>query len=169
MDQNLENKIELRDKLISLYNKNKIKIFLFVSLLIILISSVIFIEINNKKKNDLIAEKYVKAGLLLSIGKKNKSRELYEEIIFSKNNFYSILALNTILEKKLDTDSTKILNYFETIIKLDNTQEQKDLAILKKALFLIKTSKQQEGKKILKNLASKNSKLKPLIDEMITE
>ena len=50
MDQNLENKIELRDKLISLYNKNKIKIFLFVSLLIILISSVIFIEINNKKK-----------------------------------------------------------------------------------------------------------------------
>ena len=121
MDQNLENKIELRDKLISLYNKNKIKIFLFVSLLIILISSVIFIEINNKKKNDLIAEKYVKAGLLLSTGKKNKSRELYEEIIFSKNNFYSILALNTILEKKLDTDSTKILNYFETIIKLDNT------------------------------------------------
>ena len=169
MDQNLENKIELRDKLISLYNKNKIKIFLFVSLLIILISSVIFIEINNKKKNDLIAEKYVKAGLLLSTGKKNKSRELYEEIIFSKNNFYSILALNTILEKKLDTDSTKILNYFETIIKLDNTQEQKDLAILKKALFLIKTSKQQEGKKILKNLSSKNSKLKPLIDEIITE
>ena len=111
----------------------------------------------------------MKAGLLLSIGKKNKSRELYEEIIFSKNNFYSILALNTILEKKLDTDSTKILNYFETIIKLDNTQEQKDLAILKKALFLIKTSKQQEGKKILKNLASKNSKLKPLIDEIITE
>mgnify|MGYP003682382273 CR=1 FL=1 len=169
MDQNLENKIELRDKLISLYNKNKIKIFLFVSLLIILISSVIFIEINNKKKNDLIAEKYVKAGLLLSTGKKNKSRELYEEIIFSKNNFYSILALNAILEKKLDTDSTKILNYFETIIKLDNTQEQKDLAILKKALFLIKTSKQQEGKKILKNLASKNAKLKPLIDEIITE
>ena len=115
MDQKLENKIELRDKLISLYNKNKIKIFLFVSLLIILISSVIFIEINNKKKNDLIAEKYVKAGLLLSIGKKNKSRELYEEIIFSKNKFYSILSLNTILEKDLVTEKSKILEYFSIV------------------------------------------------------
>ena len=30
---------------------------------------------------------------------KDKSKEFYEEIIKSKNKFYSILALNTIIEK----------------------------------------------------------------------
>ena len=37
---------------------------------------------------------------------------LFEEIILSKNKFYSILALNTILEKKLEKDKNKIIKIF---------------------------------------------------------
>ena len=48
----------------------------------------------------MISEKYVKAGILLSNNKNEKAlKNYYEEIILSKNKFYSILALNTIIEK----------------------------------------------------------------------
>ena len=62
---------------------------------------------NNNKKNILISEKYTKAQLLLSKNKKEAATKHYEEIIFSKNKFYSVLALNTILEKELIKDKKK--------------------------------------------------------------
>ena len=45
------------------------------------------------------------------------SPEYYENIILSNNEFYSLLALNTILEKKLIKDDQKILNYFSQLEK----------------------------------------------------
>ena len=63
MDQSLENKPEFKDRLINFYNLNKVK-FIFLVILLIIISSTIFIKIYNKKKNILIAEKYVKQGYI---------------------------------------------------------------------------------------------------------
>ena len=59
------------------------------------------------KKNDLISEKYIKAGIFLSTNNNKESLQLFEDIILSKNNFYSILALNTILEKNLELNMKK--------------------------------------------------------------
>ena len=87
-----------------------------------------------------------------------KSIEIYEEIIFSRNNFYSILSLNMILEKNLVPDKDKILNYFKTIEDKNLSDEQIDLIVFKKALYLIKTSNIEEGNNLLKNLIDKNSK-----------
>ena len=50
MEQKVENKIELKDKLISFYYKNKLKIYLFFSVLIIVLISTTFIKINIEKK-----------------------------------------------------------------------------------------------------------------------
>ena len=67
--------------------------------MIITLISFTIIKYKNEKNNILIGEKYVEAGLKLSSNQTDKAKEIYEEIIYSKNNFYSILALNAIIEK----------------------------------------------------------------------
>ena len=128
-----------------------------------------FITISNEKNNILIGNKYIKAGLYLTSGKKDQSKNLYEEIILSKNKFYSILALNTILEKDLVTDKNKIFQYFKIVEELNKPQEQTDLVIFKKALYLIKISNIKEGNELLKKLIDENSKLKLLAEEILAK
>jgi hypothetical protein len=106
---------------------------------------------------------------LLSSGKNVKSKNLYNEIIFRKNKFYSILSLNTILEKNLETDKTKVLNYFEIIEGIKMSSENKDIVTFKKALYLIKISEGEAGTELLKNLIDKESQLKDLAKEIINE
>ena len=116
-----------------------------------------------------MSEKFVKAGLYLSSNNREKSKDLYEEIILSKNKFYSILALNTILEKDLVTDKNKIFQYFKIVEELNKPQEQTDLVIFKKALYLIKISNIKEGNELLKKLIDENSKLKLLAEEILAK
>ena len=120
-----------------------------------------------QKKNILIAEKYVKAEIYLTSNKPENAKELYEEIILSKNRFYSILALNKVIEKTLISDKNIILKYFNILENSISKEDQKDLIILKKALFLIKNSENQKGENLLKKLISKNSVLKTLSLELL--
>ena len=40
-----------------------------------------------EKNNEMIAEKYIEAGIYLSAGKKEIAQKFYEEIILSENKF----------------------------------------------------------------------------------
>ena len=64
-------------------------------------------------------------------------------------------------------DNKKILYYFTTIDEISKSNEQNNLISFKRALYLIKTSNIEEGKKILKDLIKKNSKLKNLAEEIL--
>ena len=169
MEQNVNNKIELKDKLASFYNANKYKIFVLTSVLTIIFVSIFLLKINNEQKNSLTAEKYIKAGLYLSENKRDQSINLYEEIILSKNKFYSVLALNNILEKDLISDKNKILDYFLLLEKINKSEETRDLLIFKKALYFIKIGNIKDGNDLLKSLINKESTLKILAQEIITE
>jgi hypothetical protein len=169
MEQNLNKKMELKDKLVALYKENKLKIYSLIGILLIIFVTIIFININNKKNNNLISEKYVQAGLYLTLDNKEKSKDLYKEIIFSKNKFYSTLSLYTMLEKNLETDNNKILDYFKIIEKLQKSKSQKDLLIFKKALYLIKISNIQEGNDLLTSLVTSNSELKNIAEEILSK
>ncbi|MDC1130306.1 hypothetical protein OAS59_00190 [Pelagibacteraceae bacterium] len=167
MEQNIEKKKEFKDKIILFYNKKKILIYSIIFIFFLAFIIGIFYSENVKKKNDLIAEKYIKAGLHLTSNNKEKSKNLYEEIILSKNKFYSILALNNILENNLILNKNTILNYFQIVEKNNNSKEYKDLIILKKALYLIKIGNTQKGNLLLKNLIDNESKLKLLAEEIL--
>ncbi len=167
MEQNINNKIKFKDRFIKLYNTNKLKVWTTFSILTSVIIFTLFFQINQKKENQLIAEKYIEADLYLSSNNKIKSKKLFEEIIYSKNNFYSILALNSILDNNFSIESNEILKYFKILEELKNSQEQKDLLIFKKALFLIKNSRKAQGEKLLKRLIDENSTLKNLAEEII--
>ena len=88
-----------------------------------------FLKIKAEKDNNLIAQKYIQAGLSLN-KEKNQSINLYEEIILSKNKFYAILALNTLIEKNLVTDKEKILKYFNIVEKISKKKRKTRSAII---------------------------------------
>jgi hypothetical protein len=167
MEDNLEQKLDFKKKLVNFYNLNKFKVF--TSLVIAIIAAILFLlfKINNQKKNIEISQKFVEAGIYLSSNKLDDAKNIYEEIILSENKFYSLLSLNNIIEKNLIKDDNKILDYFNILEKLNYKDELQDLIIFKKSLFLLKISKDKEGKELLDILIEKNSKLKTLAEEII--
>ena len=169
MEENIEKKQELKSRLLHFFDKNKFRFFILISLVVIAVFALSLFQINVKKKNSLIAEKYIQAGIFLANKKNADATIIFEEIIESKNKFYSILSLNTILEKKLLTDKKKILLLFKKIEKIKTTQEQKDLIKFKKALFLINNSEFEEGKKLLQEIVDSQSGLKFLAEEIISK
>ena len=50
MEQSANNKLDLKEKFLSFYNFNKIKIFIFFSLSFIVIIFISFTQLNQKKK-----------------------------------------------------------------------------------------------------------------------
>ena len=119
--------------------------------------------------NILISEKYVQAGIYLASGNDKDAKILLDEIILSRNNFYSILALNVILDKNLEIKKDLIMNYFKVVEKMNISKEQRDLVILKKGLYLLKYSNSDEGEKLLKSLIDSNSALKSLVEEIVSK
>ncbi len=79
------------------------------------------------------------------------------------------MALNTILEKNLETRKEKVLKYFKIVEKSNETSDQKDLILFKKALYLIKYSNIDQGNQILDELIKNNSNLKPLAEEILNK
>ena len=168
MNENIDKKMSFQDKTISFLKENKLKLILLVTTLIIISLVVILININYERKNKIISEKFISAGLYLS-SDQNEAKKLYEEIIFSENKFYSVLALNTLLEKNLENDKIKILEYFQILEKINLSKDQEDLIKIKKALYLMKNSEKQEGVKILKELINDNSKFKQIAESVLVE
>ena len=80
-----------------------------------------------------------------------------------------MLSLNTILDKNLVKDKSKILEYFEKVEKINKSNENTDLIMFKKALYLMQIGNQEEGKKLLSVISSKkNSKYKKIAKEIIS-
>ena len=168
MQQNQDNNIEVKNRIIDFLFKNKKLIISFFITSFVIISLLIFIKIKNDKKNELISEKYIEAGIYLSNKEINKSIKIYDEIILSKNKFYSILALNALIEKNLIKDKDKMLNYFEIIEDLKLDKDRRDLLLLKKALYLKKYSSSEESEKLLRKLIDTDTKLKEIVEEILS-
>ena len=169
MDQSAENNKEFKDKILNFYSLNKLKIFFTILIIILAIFTFFFMKYSNEKKNVIVAEKYIEAGLYLASSDMSKAKAIYEEIILSENNFYSILSLNTIIEKNLVSDKNKIIDYFKTLEKSITSKDQKDLIKLKKALFLFKESEIEAGNSLLKELIEENSNLKKIAQDLIVD
>ena len=169
MDENLDKKKVNNNKFINFYHKYKIKIYFSIAVILTIAFSSIFFNIYKNNKNNMISEKYIEAGLYLAKENKLKSKELFEEIIYEKNKFYSLLSLNTIIEKNLVTDTEKVLNYFEIIESINYSKDQKDLIIFKKGLYLIKNSQDKDGIQLLKNLIEKDSVFKSLAQDILNK
>ena len=167
MDQDADKNLEFTNKLKLFFMNQKIKIIIIFFTLILISTIFLVMKIFQERENISISEKFIKANIYLSSENKDKSKELYEEIIKSKNKFYSILALNMILDKELENNEDVIINYFDILQDLSIPPEQKDLLIFKKALYLIQISKTEEGKGLLRKLSNSDSYLKNISDQIL--
>ena len=167
MNQNTETKFEFKNNLFLFFKRNRRKL-LFITLVFLLIPFIVIMkDIYQDKKNKIVSEKYIQAGLYLSLKENEKSKKLLEEIIENENKIYSILAINKILEKNLVSDKSQILTLFKKVENTIKSKEHMDLLIFKKALFLLKNSENNEGNKILKSLINSNSKFKSIAEEVL--
>ncbi len=167
MENEIENKTGTVQKIINILIEKK-KTVISISILIILFFvGLKFLDYYKKNLNREISEKYIKAGIFLSSNKKEESKKIYIEIIESKNNFYSILALNNIIENNLEKNNDEVLKLFELVENIKIKKDQKNLVKLKKALFFFKISKFDEGNLLLKQIIADDSKWKNIASELI--
>ena len=157
MENEVQNRSNFTTNIVNIIKKKSKLIYTFVILNIISLASMGYFTNTLDSKNKKISEKYIQAGIYLTSKDKINSKKLYEEIILSKNKFYSSLALNKILENELEQKNQNILNYFDILESIKLEKEKKNLIKLKKSIFLIKISKEDEGKKILNEIISDNS------------
>ena len=158
-----------QNKFIEYFNNNRGKILSFFLIITSTLILTFFLRYDNEKKNSEIADKYSKATYYLASSETDKAKLLFEQILVSKNELYSILSLNAVIEKNLILDREKIINYFNFLEINTSSEEQKDLLILKKALYLIKKGEAQKGNDLLKLLIDKNSNLKSLAQEIVNK
>ncbi len=150
-------KTTFSEKTLNFLKENKKKIITGLIILIIGTLCYLGLTILDNKKNKEISEKYINAGIYLTSKDFSNSKKIYKEIILSKNKFYSPLALNNIIENDLEKDNNEVLKLFKIVEDISMEKEFKDLVILKKALYLIKINKNDEGKKLLKEIISRKS------------
>ena len=145
------------------------KKLLLILLTIILVSVIgsIFFNYNQENKSKIISENYIKAGIFLSNNNKEKSKNIYKQIILSKNKFYSPLALNNILENNLEIKNNEVLKFFEVVESIKLPNEQKNLIKIKKALYLIKISRPEVGNKLLEEIILSNSVWSNMASEIL--
>ena len=163
------NSTEFKERMLKFFKENRLKFYSLIVVLTISVFGFFLIKIQEEKKNQYISEQFIQAGLFLTLNKNNNAKKLLEDIILSKNKFYSVLSLNIILEKNLENEKKKILDYFEIIENLKLSKEKQDLVLLKKSLYLIKIGDEQKSEKILKSLIDNNSNYKKLAQEILSD
>ena len=161
-----EEKIDFFERVENFVKKNKNILLTILTLTIFIVIGVNYLNYYQKSKNEKVSEKFVQAGIYLSLDKKEESKNIYEEIIISKNKFYSLLALNNIIDNDLEKNNEEVLKLFDIVENTKIDKEQKNLVKLKKALYLIKISKDIEGKKLLNEIISDNSIWKETASEI---
>ena len=161
-----ETKINSSEKITNFVQKNKNIIVINFILIISVLVGISYFNYYQKSKNEKISEKFVQAGIYLSLNKQEESKKIYKQVISSKNKFYSILALNNIIDNGLEQNNEEVLKLFDIVENIKIEKEQKNLIKLKKALYLIKISRDNEGKKILNEIISDDSIWKEAASEI---
>ena len=125
-----------KTKIKKFYESNKVLILCAISFFVILIAFVIFYSESKERKKISLAENYITAKIYLSNEKKNKAKDILENIIFENDNTYSALSLFLILNENLIKDQQELSNLFNHVLKNNKFEKEiKNLLIFKKALF----------------------------------
>ena len=72
MEQNADTKKDFKEKFINFYKLNKIKFYILIILIFLTTITISFMRHINEKNNILTGEKYIQAGIYLSLKKKGK-------------------------------------------------------------------------------------------------
>ena len=149
---------KFQDRLVNFLKSNiKLIVVLLVFILLILFSFFLYISFQ-EKKHLAISEQYNNATILISQEKTDRGKILLENIIKQKNKFYSPLALYLLIDKKIEKDQDKIIEYFDSVIEIKAIgKENINLIKIKKALYLFETKNEKMVIKTLNPIINSDS------------
>jgi len=151
--------------------KKKFKIIIILLIVgFICFSGFLFYKNLSEKKNIKISEQYTQASILVMQKKIKESKILLVSIVNKDHKFYSPLALYLIIDNNIESDTSKIINLFNRILKnklID--QENLNLIKIKKAIHLINIDKEKLIVETLNPIINSNSVWKNTAINLITE
>ena len=151
-----------KSKLKRFYESNKILIYTFVLLLLILFGSVSYFLESKEKKRIVISENYIQSKIYLENGNKRKAIKILSDIIFANDQTYSALSLFLILNQNLINDNNEISNLFDHVLSNNKyDKEIRNLLIYKKALYNSNYMNESELLKEIKLLVNNDSIWRP--------
>ena len=113
MKENLyqaEYNITKKEKIRKFYEKNKILIFSFLSIILICVFSIIYYQYASEKKKVYLSDRYIQAKIYLENGNKNESKKILKSILLENDKTYSTLSLFLLLNENLITDEKDLLS-----------------------------------------------------------
>ena len=158
MSENLENNTNISTKFIDKIKSYKKIIFSILILLIIISSSLFYLDFKAEKNLIIFSEKFNSAKILLREKKENEAKEILNNLINEKNSFYSPLALFFIIENKLEQKTEIIIESFDKILTINSIDKENiNLIKLKKSIYLINLGDEQKALETLKPIINSDS------------
>ena len=152
LNNNLQNKIK------NFLKKNLKNLIISSFFLIFIIISYLFYNDIQKKNVIKLSEQYTQATIQFKQKNIEAAKQSLEKIIDKSHKFYSPLALYFIINNNLETDSLKIIDYFDKILKINSIdKENLNLIKIKKAIFLFSIGNEELVIKTLNPIINSNS------------
>jgi len=124
-----------KSKFREFYESNKILIYTFAIILVIIISSYNYYQHSVEKKKIFLSDNYIQAKVYIESGEKFKATEILKNVIYSDDPTYSTLSFITILNENLISKNDLISELFQHLLKNNKfDKEIRNLLIYKKAL-----------------------------------
>ena len=160
MDEDIAiiNKETRNEKIKNFFIKNKKKIIISISAIILAIFGYFIYEDLNKKSKIKLANRYNIAKMNFISGNKAMVVNELVSIVHEKDKTYSPLALYFLIDNNIISDNNKINELFDTVINETSLEKEiKNLLIYKKALFNSDFESENNLLTILKPIINSNS------------
>ena len=160
MDEDIAiiNKETRNEKIKNFFIKNKKKIIISISVIILAIFGYFIYEDFNKKSKIKLANRYNIAKVNFISGNKAMVVNELVSIVHAKDRTYSPLALYFLIDNNIIDDKNKINELFDTVINETSLEKEiKNLLIYKKALFNSDFESENNLITILKPIINSNS------------
>ena len=160
MDEDIAiiNKETRNEKIKNFFIKNKKKIIISISVIILSIFGYFIYEDFNKKSKIKLANRYNIVKMNFISGNKSMVANELVSIVHEKDRTYSPLALYFLIDNNIISDNNKINELFDTVINETSLEKEiKNLLIYKKALFNSDFESENNLLTILKPIINSNS------------
>ena len=160
MDEDIAiiNKETRNEKIKNFFIKNKKKIIISISVIILGIFGYFIYEDFNKKSKIKLANRYNIVKMNFIYGNKSMVANELVSIVHEKDKTYSPLALYFLIDNNIISDNNKINELFDTVINETSLEKEiKNLLIYKKALFNSDFESENNLLTILKPIINSNS------------
>ena len=164
MDEDIAiiNKETRNEKIKNFFIKNKKKIIISISVIILAIFGYFIYEDFNKKSKIKLANRYNIVKMNFISGNKSMVANELISIVHENDRTYSPLALYFLIDNNIISDKNKINELFDTVINETSLEKEiKNLLIYKKALFNSDFESENNLLTILNPIINSNSMLKP--------